>query len=87
MGNLKDGKEGVRNYYSTPYFNFSCSLDCWKEHRKIKCEPVPSPINVGEEGTIKHSQEYKYQTEDTVSLDRLKLLGTKIPHTIISNKR
>jgi hypothetical protein len=51
-------------------------LDCWKEHRKVKCEPVQSPKNLEDEGTVKNSHEYKYQTEDTVPLDRLKLLGT-----------
>lgn len=87
LGNLKDGKKGVRICNSSVYLNFSCSLDCWKEHRKIKCEPIPSPKNLEEEGILKHSQEYKYQTEDTVPLERLRLLGTKITYTIISDKR
>jgi hypothetical protein len=67
--------EGVHYCNSKSCLNFSCSLNCWKEHQKIKCESVSLPKNTDEE--IKTgSQEYKHQTEDTVPLDRLKLLGT-----------
>jgi hypothetical protein len=63
------------------YFNvkfcliFSCSLNCWKEHKKIKCEYASLPEKT--EVTNIGSQEYKHQTEDTVPLDKLKLLGTR----------
>jgi len=55
--------------------NFSCSLDCWKEHGKTKCDLISPPKNAEEEITVKNSKEYEYETEDTVPLDRLKLLG------------
>lgn len=64
-------------YYcnSKSCLNFSCSLNCWKEHQKVKCESVSLTKNTEEKIKI-GSQEYEHQTEDTVPLDRLKLLGT-----------
>ncbi|XP_023710869.1 zinc finger HIT domain-containing protein 3 isoform X5 [Cryptotermes secundus] len=63
----------------------SCSLNCWKEHQKIKCESVSLPNNTEEEIRI-GSQKYEHQTEDTVPLDRLKLLeNSKVLQQILQN--
>ncbi|PNF30340.1 Zinc finger HIT domain-containing protein 3 [Cryptotermes secundus] len=62
-----------------------CSLNCWKEHQKIKCESVSLPNNTEEEIRI-GSQKYEHQTEDTVPLDRLKLLeNSKVLQQILQN--
>jgi predicted GH43/DUF377 family glycosyl hydrolase len=70
--------EDDRVYYcnSKSCLNFSCSLNCWKEHQKIKCESVSLSKNTEDEISKMSSREYEHQTEDTVPLDRLKLLGT-----------
>lgn len=75
-GKIDIESEGVFYCNSQSCLNFSCSLNCWKEHRKIKCESVSLPKNTEEKVTKIGSQEYEHQTEDTVPLDRLKLLGT-----------
>lgn len=75
IGKIDIESEGVYYCNSKSCLNFSCSLNCWKEHQKVKCESVSLPEKTEEEIRI-GSQKYEHQTEDTVPLDRLKLLGT-----------
>ncbi|XP_023710867.1 zinc finger HIT domain-containing protein 3 isoform X3 [Cryptotermes secundus] len=71
--------------WSIIMYSYCCSLNCWKEHQKIKCESVSLPNNTEEEIRI-GSQKYEHQTEDTVPLDRLKLLeNSKVLQQILQN--
>lgn len=52
-------------------FCFSCSLECWKVHRSQKCEKPPT-----EENNLGSSlDDFIFNTEDTVPVEKLKLLG------------
>ncbi|PSN44376.1 Zinc finger HIT domain-containing protein 3 [Blattella germanica] len=49
-----------------------CSLDCWKEHKKVECKFVPKEQENVDAGSSHHN--YMFETEDTVPLDKLRLL-------------
>lgn len=49
-----------------------CSVICYKEHKKMPCSPPPAPPKITNE--TKTIREYDYPTEDTVPLEKLKLL-------------
>ncbi|KAJ9592382.1 hypothetical protein L9F63_015950 [Diploptera punctata] len=58
--------------YKCPNCRISyCSLQCWNEHKKTPCKVIkeeePSVIE-------EKPRDYDYKTEDTVSLEKLKLL-------------
>lgn len=63
-----------------------CSLECWKEHRAVKCESLSIPERTDEEVSKKDSQEYEYPTEDTIPMDKLKLLAnSEVLQKILQN--
>lgn len=55
-------------------FCFSCSVACYKIHKENPCT-APTPPNVEPDITKRSSFKYEYPTEDTVPLEKLKLLG------------
>lgn len=51
---------------------FSCSLNCWNEHKTVECSPAVEKKERIESQVL---NSYNFPTEDTVPLEKLKLLG------------
>lgn len=54
---------------------FSCSVKCHKTHKAYKCIPVLDVEQSNATLATKDNALYEFQTQDTVPLDRLALLG------------
>ncbi|XP_075977993.1 zinc finger HIT domain-containing protein 3 [Anticarsia gemmatalis] len=50
-----------------------CSVPCYKEHKQQPCSPPPEPPKQTN-NTAQPEREYEYPTEDTVPIEKLKLL-------------
>lgn len=57
---------------NTVYY-FSCSLNCWNEHKTVECSTVTEKVQ--EKVDSEFLSLYNFPTEDTVPLEKLKLLG------------
>lgn len=52
---------------------FSCSLNCWNEHKTVECSTVIEKVQEKVDSELLSL--YNFPTEDTVPLEKLKLLG------------
>lgn len=52
---------------------FSCSLNCWNDHKTVECSTVIEKVQEKVDSELLSL--YNFPTEDTVPLEKLKLLG------------
>ncbi|XP_017753614.1 PREDICTED: zinc finger HIT domain-containing protein 3-like [Eufriesea mexicana] len=52
----------------------SCSIGCYKEHKENKCKPLEVQANLEDVQNSTDSAKYKFATEDTVPIEKLKQL-------------